>query len=198
MQKIIINRNKPMKKRPPEQMSEAQIQLEEYRIFKRNRWIFLACTLGICIIVVAVLSIQCKQECDKQIAEYNDPQKFEEAKLLHDALFLKYDLDYSFEAFEYKYSLRLYFEGIPRVLKTTRAAELIADSENLFKLHEDYVSAAQKYNQLARKLGKATIERDRLYIRVVSKLDALKEEIRHCNISDRIKRYNSFYDQNRK
>ena len=216
MQKMNITKKQPVKKRLPAQESETQIQLEEYRIFKRNRWIFLACTLGICIIVVAVLSIQCKQECDKQIAEYNDPQKFEEAKLLHDALFLKYDLYYSIEAFVKKYSLynfrnpseearkreillyvqyRKHHEMIEESKKrekrnqemgivsqqppvapppppplpdvdeafTERCSEMIADCERLFKLHEDFVAAAKKYNQLAQKLEKETIKKDADY-----------------------------------
>ena len=69
MQKMIITKQ-PVKKRPPVQKSEEQIQQEEFRVFKRNRWIFLACTLVVCVIVVAVLAIRKKQESDIEIAEY--------------------------------------------------------------------------------------------------------------------------------
>lgn len=196
MQKIVINRKQPLKKRPPAQKSEAQIQQEEFRAFKRNRWIFLACTLVVCVIVVAVLAIREKQESDIKIAEYNDPQKFEEAKLLHDALFLKYDLHYSIKAFKIEYAgnFDLTYINIPGEQITE---EQIAACEKLFKLHEDYVAAAKKYNQLARTLGKKTLERDLYYSQDRSKLDAIKEKIRHCNISDVIKRYESFYDKTR-
>lgn len=215
MQKMIITKKQPAKKRPPAQKSEAQIQQEEFRAFKRNRWIFLACTLVVCVIVVAVLAIREKQESDIKIAEYNDPQRFEEAKLLHDALFLKYDLHYSIEAFVKKYSLynfrnpseearekeillyaqyRKHHEMIEESKKrekrnqemgivsqqppvappppplpdvdeafTERCSEMIADCEKLFKLHEDFVAAAKKYNQLAQKLEKETIKKDADY-----------------------------------
>ena len=196
MQKMIITKKQPAKKRPPAQKSEAQIQQEEFRAFKRNRWIFLACTLVVCVIVVAVLAIREKQESDIEIAEYNDPQRFEEAKLLHDALFLKYDLHYSLRAFEIEYAGNIYSLSIPRELEK-RPEELIAVCEKLFKLHEDYVAAAKKYNQLARTLGKKTLERDLYYSQDRSKLDGIKEQIRHCNISDVIKRYESFYDKTR-
>ena len=215
MQKMIITKKQPVKKRPPAQKSEEQIQQEEFRVFKRNRWIFLACTLVVCVIVVAVLAIREKQESDIKIAEYNDPQRFEEAKLLHDALFLKYDLYYSIEAFVKKYSLytfrnpseearkreillyaqyRKHHEMIEESKKrekrnqemgivsqqppvappppplpdvdeafTERCSEMIADCERLFKLHEDFVAAAKKYNQLAQKLEKETIKKDADY-----------------------------------
>lgn len=194
MQKMIITKKQPVKKRPPAQKSEAQIQQEEFRAFKRNRWIFLACTLVVCVIVVAVLAIREKQESDIEIAEYNDPQKFEEAKLLHDALFLKYDLHYSIKAFVIEYAFNISIINIPG---EQIPEEQIAVCEKLFKLHEDYVAAAKKYNQLARTLGKKTLERDLYYSQDRSKLDAIKEKIRHCNISDVIKRYESFYDKTR-
>ena len=44
-----------------------------------------------------------------------------------------------------------------------RSSEMIADCERLFKLHEDFVAAAKKYNQLAQKLEKKTIKKDADY-----------------------------------